>query len=114
MKQQQNELKTSGKMSSDRLTTLERQFNRIEEFDSKMLAVQLQLEQSNAKLEQLAKEKRFIEQFGRPYQENILTICGNERQHTSHNGKSAHNVIHYVGHEESIQTIISVYNSISR
>ncbi|KAI2491598.1 hypothetical protein MHU86_22970 [Fragilaria crotonensis] len=60
IKRQQQESKTSGKISSDRLNNLERQFTRIEELDTKMSAVQTQLEHSNVKLEQSAKEQKIL------------------------------------------------------
>ncbi|KAI2497789.1 hypothetical protein MHU86_16731 [Fragilaria crotonensis] len=111
IKRQQQESKTSGKISSDRLNNLERQFTRIEELDTKMSAVQTQLEHSNVKLEQSAKSKRSYQIIWRYFQGNIPPIFRHERQDTSHNGKPTRHVIHDVGHEETIRTIISVYDS---
>ena len=60
IKRQQQDSKTSGKISSDRLNHLERQFTRKEELDTKLSAVQTQLEHSNVKLEQSAKEQKIL------------------------------------------------------
>jgi hypothetical protein len=60
LKRQHKEMEVSGKKYSVRLSQLERQFDRIEEIDSRMSAFHLNLESANQKMEQTSKHQTKI------------------------------------------------------
>ena len=62
IKSQQKAMEVAGRKTSERLSILERQFNRIDDLDTKMPAVQLQLENTEKQLETLATNQHRVSQ----------------------------------------------------